>query len=288
MQSLILGILVILDNLGIFTRSTDFPRDLCHCVKTRTRATCIVQYLMIHDMHKSYLDLDLDQYRLTFDDGLFSQYYYFPLYKDHPEGLIFFIATGFIQPGEAHGMFDGSYLSHLKSKKYMYRSYVEKKFDHFMTTDEIRELAAQPNVEIGVHSHWHDIIPTATHPRKRKPLSEWKLARFDHSLQIVEHDLSIRSKIAFQGYHLERGELRRRTVIEWEDYIKRDTDLCLQWVADNLGFTPKSYCFPFNEHNQKVVGILKTYGLKKFFAARPGESRDVVGRKDIDSLIYPP
>ncbi len=242
-------------------------------------------YLMIHDLRKSYFDLDLDQYRLTFDDGLFSQYYYYPLYEDHPEPLTFFIVTGFIRAGEARGMFDGSYLPYLKSKKYMYRSYVEKKFDHFMTTEEVRELAARPKVEIGLHSHWHDVIPTGAHPHKRKPLSKWKLARFNHSPEIVEHDLSIRSKIAFQGYHLDGGGLRRRTVTEWEDYIKRDTERCLQWTAHQLGLTPDSYCFPFNEHNQKVIGILKTYGLKKFFAARPGKCTDVIGRTDIDSLI---
>jgi hypothetical protein len=247
-----------------------------------------MQYLMIHDMHKSYFDLDLSRYRLTFDDGLFSQYYYYPLYKDHREPLTFFIATGFIQPGKARGMFDGSHLSHLKSKKYMYRSYVEKKFGHFMTTEEIRDLAARPKVEIGLHSHWHDVIPTDTHPGRRKPLSEWKLARFGHSPEIVEHDLSIRSKIAFQGYHLDGGGLRRRTVTEWEDYIKRDTELCLKWMDGNLNHAPESYCFPFNEYNASLITILKSFGFTKFFAARPGRSCEVFGRIDIDSLIYSP
>lgn len=240
---------------------------------------------MIHDMRKAYFDLSLDQYRLTFDDGLFSQYYYYPLYKHHPEVLTFFIATDFIQPGEARRMFNGDYISYLKSKKYMYRSFIEKKFDHFMTIEEIRELAAQPNVEIGVHSHWHDVVPTDTHSRKRKPLSEWKLARFNHSPEIAKYNLSIRSKIAHQGFNLEKGMLNRRSMTEWEDYIKRDTERCLQWVAENLGFAPDSYCFPFNEHNQKTIGILKTYGFKRFFAARPGESSEVIGRVDIDSLI---
>ena len=243
---------------------------------------------MIHDIRRAYFDLSLDRYRLTFDDGLFSQYYYFPLYRDHPESLIFFIATAFIRSGEARRMFNGDYISYLKSKKYMYRSLIEKKFDHFMTTEEIRELAAQPNVQIGVHSHWHDVIPSRTHSRKRKPLSQWKLARFDFSPAIAKHDLSIRSKIAFQGYHLQGGALRRRTKTEWEDYIKSDTELCLKWAEDNLGITPNSYCFPFNEHNEKVIGILKTYGIKRFYAARPGKSGNVFGRIDIDSLIYPP
>lgn len=243
-----------------------------------------MQYLMIHDLRPEYFDLKLDQYRLTFDDGLFSQYYYFPLLKNQPAELTFFITTSFIQPGKARPMFAGGYLPYLKPKKYMYRGFIENKFDHFMTTEEIQELAATSNVRIGVHSHLHDVIPTGTHSRRRKPLSEWKLARFNHSPEIVKHDLSIRSKIAHRGFHLEQGVLSRRSMTEWEDYIKRDTELCLKWMVEHLGFAPESYCFPFNEHNQKIIGILKAYGLKQFFAARPGKSRDVIGRIDIDSL----
>jgi len=242
-------------------------------------------YLMIHDIRPEYFDLDLAQYRLTFDDGLFSQYYYYPLYKDHPGKLTFFIATSFIRPGQARSMFSGKYIPYLKPKKYMYRSFIEQQFDHFMTIEEIQELAAKPKVQIGVHSHLHDVILTRTHPRKRKPLSRWKLERFQNSPEIGRQDLSIRSKIAFQGFHFQDGSLICRSVSEWEDYIKYDTEHCLKWVADNLGFTPELYCFPFNEHNEKLIMILKSFGLNKFFAARPGKSSQVLGRIDIDSLV---
>ena len=244
-----------------------------------------MQYLMIHDVRPEYFDISLEQYRLTFDDGLFSQYYYYPLYKNLSERVTYFIATSFIQPGKARSMYTGEAIPHLKPKKYMYRSFVENRFDHFMTTAEIQKLAAKSNVQIGVHSHWHDVILTRTHARKRKPLSKWKLARFQNSPVISEGDLSIRSKIAFQGFNIQQGLLQRRSSSEWEDYIKKDTELCLRWMVDNLGFRPDLYCFPFNEHNQNLIAILKTYGFKKFFAARPGKSTEVIGRIDIDSLI---
>ena len=241
--------------------------------------------LMIHDIRREYFDLNLNQYRLTFDDGLFSQYYYYPLYQDHPEKLTYFIATAFIRPGQARPMFAGEYIPYLKPKKYMYRSFIEQQFDHFMTIEEIQELAAKPNVQIGVHSHLHDVILTRTHPRKRKPLSRWKLERFQNSPEIGRQDLSIRSKIAFQGFHFQDGSLIRRSIADWEDYIKYDTEHCLKWVADNLGFTPQLYCFPFNEHTEKPILILKSFGLNKFFAARPGKNTQVHGRIDIDSLV---
>jgi hypothetical protein len=59
----------------------------------------------------------------------------------------------------------------------------------------------------------------------------------------------------------------------------------VNWVRENLDFSPELYCFPFNEHNEKVISILKTFGFKKFFAARPGKSPEVTGRIDIDSLV---
>jgi peptidoglycan/xylan/chitin deacetylase (PgdA/CDA1 family) len=244
-----------------------------------------MQYLMIHDLRREYFDLGLDQYRLTFDDGLFSQYYYFPLLKKHPAELTFFITTSFIQPAKARPMFAGEYLSHLKTKKYAYRTFVEGRYDHFMTVAEIQAICEQPKVRIGVHSHFHDVILTATHARKRKPLSAWKLARFKNRPEIYARDLSIRSKLAFQGYYFKGDALTRRTEAQWEDYIKYDTELCLRWMEDNLGLRPEWYCFPFNEHNEKLIAILKTYGFKKFFAARPGKSTEVLGRIDIDSLM---
>ena len=128
-----------------------------------------MNYLMIHDIRREYFDLNLDHYRLTFDDGLFSQYYYWPLLKRHPEPLIYFISTSFIQPGKARSMYSGEYISYLKSKIYMHRTFVEKKFDHFMTTGEIQALSSMPGVQIGVHSHWHDVILTRTPSRSCGP-----------------------------------------------------------------------------------------------------------------------
>ena len=244
-----------------------------------------MKYLMIHDIRKEYFDLDLNQYRLTFDDVLFSQYYYFQLFRNHPEKLTYFITTSFIKPGKARNMFKGRYISYLKSKKYGYRTFIESKYDHFMNVEEIQKLSQQPNVRIGVHSHFHDVILTRKHPHKRKPLSQWKMERFEDFSKITDQDFSIRSRLAFQGFNYKNGLLTRRPVTQWEDYIKFDTELCLRWVEQHIGITPDLYCFPFNEHNQKLISILKSYGFNEFFAARPGKNGQVKGRVDIDSLI---
>lgn len=244
-----------------------------------------MKHLMIHDIRKEYFDLDLNPYRLTFDDALFSQYYYFSQFKSHPQELTYFVTTSFIKPGKVRNMFAGDYIPYLKTKKYGYRTFIEGRYDHFMNVEEIQFLSNQPNVRIGVHSHFHDVVLTRTHARKKKPLSQWKMERFSGFSKLADRDFSIRSRLAFQGFDLNNGVFTRRSMAEWEDYIKSDTQLCIQWVEQNLGFTPDKYCFPFNEHNEKLISILRTFGFKEFFAARPGTSDDVKGRVDIDSLI---
>jgi hypothetical protein len=243
-----------------------------------------MNYLMIHDVREDYFQLNLNSYRLTFDDGLFSQYYYYPLVEHHPHELYYFIVTSLIRPGKARGMFNGTYIPYLKSAQYMYRMLSEGYYDHLMKVEEIQDLCARPNVRIGVHSHHHDVILTRQHPRKRKPLSQWKLYRFHNCADIAKEDFSIRSRLAFQGFDCHDGSLRERSETEWVDYIKRDTEMCTQWVERNLGFKPDMYCFPFNEYNAKLLSILKGFGFTRFFAARSGESPEVCGRTDIDAL----
>ncbi|MFC1829596.1 hypothetical protein ACFL0O_08295 [Thermodesulfobacteriota bacterium] len=240
---------------------------------------------MIHNIRKEYFDQDLSGYRMTFDDGLYSQYYYTPLLKTDGQERIYFIITGLVKPGKARKMFDGEHLAFVKSKRYMYDAFIKGKFDQFMTLEEVQILASQKDVRIGAHSHFHEIIPTRMHPSKKKAPSPWKMERYPYYDEIRDQGLNLRSKLAFQGYNYRDGRLVRRSVAEWEDYIKYDTELSLEWFASNLGLTPKVYCFPFNEHNNRLVGVLKQFGFREFYSARPGENTDIHPRTDIDKLI---
>jgi len=245
-------------------------------------------FLTIHDIRKEYFKLDLNRFRLTFDDGLFSQYYYCPLFSNYETERIYFITTSFIKPGKIRKRFEGEYTSYLKSKKYMCNAFVEKDFDHFMTMEELMFLSTQKNVVIGAHSHYHDVIATRQHPRKKKPLGKWKLERFQNSSEILDKDLCIRSRLAFQGFSLANGKLMPRSESKWEEYIMYDTEKCLKWFESNLGLVPDMYSFPFNEYSEKLISILRSFGFQKFFGARAGKRSDIEARKDIDSLIDHP
>ena len=244
-----------------------------------------MKILTIHDVRKEYFDLDLNAYQLTFDDGLYSQFYYFSLFKDHPEKLTYLITTSFIKPGKIRKTVAGRDLPYIKSKKYMYRTFAEGRFDHFMNLEELQEISRHKNVQIGAHSHFHDVILTRTHPHKRKALTPWKLERIKAIKEISLEEFSIRSKLAFKGVEIAGGKLVARSETAWEDFIKYDTELCLRWFEKNLKIQPRIYGFPFNEYSTKFVLILKSFGFQQFFAARPKNKKEITGRIDIDSLI---
>ena len=244
-----------------------------------------MKIITVHDVRKEYFDLNLDAYQLTFDDGLYSQFYYFQLFKDHPEKLTYFITTSFIKPGTLRPVFDGRYLPVIKSKKYMYRTFAKNRFDHFMNVAELQEISRHPNVDIGAHSHFHDVILTRTHPHKRKPLSPWKRERIQVPKEVSIAEFSIRSKLAFKGLEVYDGKLIPRSETAWEDFIKYDTELCLRWFEQNLNMQPRIYGFPFNEYSDKFILILKSFGFQQFFAARPKNKKEITGRTDIDSLL---
>jgi hypothetical protein len=244
-----------------------------------------VDVLMVHDLKKEYFDLPLDRYRLTFDDGLYSQYYYFPLLRGLPGGLTFFIATSLIREAPARAQFDGRFIEHLKTGVYSYRAFIENNREGFMVLDEVRFLAAQPGVRLGAHSHFHDIILTDVHPRKPKPLSAWKTARFQDVPESLRAGMSIRSRLAFQGYEFRRGRLTPRSESQWKDDIRRDTELCLGWFENYLGRVPDAYCFPFNEYCPPLIAILRSYGFREFYASRSPKDPSLIGRMDIDLLL---
>ncbi len=244
-----------------------------------------MKILTIHCIRKEYFDLPLNKYRLNFDDGLFSQYYYFPLLRRQEHELLYFISSAFIRPGPARRMFESEYIPYKKSKKYMYRALIEDNYEDFMRVEELQELAKTEGVRIGVHSHFHDVILTRTHSQKRKPLSQWKIAHLGYPSIPKNLDFSIRSKLAYQGYCYHNGKFIRRSKSDWLDFIRYDTETALQWFESHLGFVPDTYCFPFGEHNRTLIDILKTFGLKYFYSARPGPFPEIQGRTDIDSLI---
>ena len=242
----------------------------------------MMKTLMIHNLRQAYFQLDLKQYVLSFDDGLFCQYYYLPLLQTYQTPLIFFITTAFIQPGQARSMYAGEFIETVKPKKYMQAAFADKDFSQFMTVAEVRRLATTPGVRIGAHSHFHDVIIDNSPPKKST--TRWKIERSGFDPGKMGSQYSIRSRLAFQGWDFSEGQLQRRSRQQWLDYIAYDTELCLKWFDTNLGFLPDSYCLPFNEYNEQLIAKLEEFGFKEFYG-RSRKNPRIAPRIDIDALV---
>ena len=103
--------------------------------------------LMIHTVQDKFLNYKLDNYTLTFDDGLYNHFYYYPKIKEINTEKVFFISTNIICEGKQSSDFIDSERCHEKA-------FMGNKED-FMTLNQIKYLSEEENVFIGGHSHFH-------------------------------------------------------------------------------------------------------------------------------------
>jgi len=240
---------------------------------------------MIHNFRRRHFGLDLANFRLACDDGLFSQYYYYPILEKLDTEITFFITTSFIKPGPSRKRFDGKYLSYVKSPEYMYDAVAHSRFDPFMTIEEVKWLASRGTVRFGAHSHYHDVILTTKPPKK--PNSLWKIRRLSLQPEEIDQTHGIRSKLAYRGLERKSGKFVDRSEKEWLDYVKHDTECCLNWFQKHLSLQPTDYCFPFNEHNDRLISILNSFGFTTFFNGPRQKDKRVLLRTDVDQLPAP-
>lgn len=109
--------------------------------------TCMKPVLMIHKITDSLFERNLEDYVLTFDDGLYSHFYYFDKFSRIKTEKIYFISSGIICTGAQNNNFPTSSEAHKKA--------FAGNYEDFMTVEQIKELAKQPNVTIGGHGHSH-------------------------------------------------------------------------------------------------------------------------------------
>jgi uncharacterized protein YdeI (BOF family) len=102
---------------------------------------------MIHEITDSLFELNLKDYVLTFDDGLYSHFYHFNKFADIDTEKIYFISSGIVCDGQQSDEFPTSSQAHEKA--------FLGNYEDFMTISQIKELAKQPNVTIGGHGHSH-------------------------------------------------------------------------------------------------------------------------------------
>lgn len=103
--------------------------------------------LMIHEWKDEFKKLPLEDYILTFDDGLYTQYEALEYLKTLDTQKIFFISTGIV-------------CEENQSKDFITCSDAHKKAfkgnnENYMSWEQIKEIQDTENCEIGGHSHYH-------------------------------------------------------------------------------------------------------------------------------------
>ncbi len=103
--------------------------------------------LMIHQISEEMFSLPLENYVLTFDDGLYSHYHFFDRFKTIPTEKIYFISTAFITDGVKSTAFPNSVKAQEKA--------IRGNCEDFLTLAQIKEMMQDPLVTIGGHGHKH-------------------------------------------------------------------------------------------------------------------------------------
>lgn len=107
--------------------------------------------LMIHEFKERFLDLPLEKYILTFDDGLYTQYKFLEELKKIKTKKYFFISSGIVCPEnlKQSGELICCERAHTKAFKGDYTNYIK--------WSQIKEIDKLDDCFIGCHSHFHDI-----------------------------------------------------------------------------------------------------------------------------------
>jgi peptidoglycan/xylan/chitin deacetylase (PgdA/CDA1 family) len=108
--------------------------------------------LMIHEADPKFTKLPLEDYVLTFDDGLYSQYVFYNEIKHVNTPKIFFISSGIICADNQSTEFITCRDAHQKA--------FQGNYENYMTVEQIQYMLEDPLVSIGAHSHSHTRLDT--------------------------------------------------------------------------------------------------------------------------------
>lgn len=106
---------------------------------------------MIHEFKEKFLDLPLENYTLTFDDGLYTQYLFLEEILKIKTKKYFFISSGIVC--EEEKIQDNTFITCYNAHKKAFKN----NFTNYMKWSQIKNILKYKNCYIGCHSHYHKI-----------------------------------------------------------------------------------------------------------------------------------
>ena len=110
--------------------------------------------LMIHEVAEWMFDLPLQNYILTFDDGLYTQYKHLDKLKKINTRKIFFISTNIVADEHVNQSDDV-----IKCDEAHKLYFENNDTSHYMKWSQIQTISTACQCEIGGHSHNHERDP---------------------------------------------------------------------------------------------------------------------------------
>jgi hypothetical protein len=209
--------------------------------------------LVVHALRPGGLRVDLSGFlEVTLDDCLHSQYANWPG-EEVSVPIVLFVSPFLLHKG---GHRDAGVPS---AEDAMRRRFLLGRTDDYMTLDELMRVASDPRVTVGCHSYFHATVLSMDHVGLPLSWLDVDGGRLGSKL------FTLRSRLSVTGYDVDYGRFRRRTMEEYEEFVRTDTEMCLEWFRRHLGISPRKYCFPFNDESETLTEILTGYGFTEFY-----------------------
>lgn len=165
--------------------------------------------LMIHEVRDWMFKLPLQDYTLTFDDGLYGQYYFLDKFKSIDTDKIFFITTNILcGEDETQSLeFPGCNEAHEDFFSNGNRT-------NYMKWSQVKEIYQTPGCYIGGHSHNHNVYKNFTIQKLHQELIADTEAMMD---EFKQREISI-TKFCYpynEQYILYESILKKYGVLEF-------------------------------------------------------------------------
>lgn len=121
------------------------------CMKS-VNADCNKPVLMLHEVNSHMLTLPLEEYILTFDDGLYTQFKYLDVLLKINTPKLFFISTGIVADDTTTQ--NTGFLT-CRAAHELFKNTGD--LSYYMNWEQILYIAKQPNCTVGAHSHMHGL-----------------------------------------------------------------------------------------------------------------------------------
>lgn len=209
-------------------------------------AVTLTTYMIHHVCDTIYKYNFLDSDILTFDDGLYSIYYFKNELKKITNEKIIFITPKLVN------FKNSSNRNLLNSSKNMELHFKKNDNSGFLSIHEIEELLNKYNFKIGAHGYTHDII---LHGFNRgAAINDWRFYKYPKLLN-RNGLLNINSCLSAVGYYYKNNKLIKHSIQEYEDRVNLEIYNMMNWFKKYFDI-PIYFAFPFNSFNDYLLTII--------------------------------